>query len=901
MDDAPKVSVLVPVYNTAPYLRECLDSLIWQTLEDIQIICIDDGSTDASPAILAEYAARDGRIEVITKPNSGYGDSMNKGLQYARGEYVGIVEPDDFVEPMMFQELYDLAKQNGADVVKSRHFHHCSHQDKQVDEVVDTVSLCALDTVFDPLEEQEVLMTAPAIWSAIYRRRLLLDNGIEFLPTPGASFQDTAFHFKAFVSAKRAFISSKAYVHYRIDNANSSVKSQKKIFCICDEYEEIWRYAKEDPKRFAALKHRIPALLFQGYLWNLDRLAEPLQHEFYGSLVEELRREEDQGLLNEGYFDERSWIKVNAILSDPEGYYLDHYGPYDVDATYVVRFSGKGINTSQPVLKQIQKMLGAHDEAIAYGVEDGGQIDAVVEGMRKTDARIYSGQNLFVSKVLELIDPDRVRGKEVVLVNVEQADGVSPYIKSYSAQNLLDRKGPLFVPLLFSDLYGGVSSQGSCEPCAQYAHIGQAGFPHAEYGKALDAFDAIAEAVEEHFATHDYAQRSVLYDFLAPYWSLLKDAYQALSFSDRIQAGGAPSSAQFPVLVPNGGSDGLGRGCKQVYAPDVSVIIPVYNASKHARQCLESALAQQVDLEVICIDDGSTDDSWTVLEQVAAEEPRVTIMKQLNSGAGAARNRGINLARGKYLSFIDSDDFYPNPTVLSTLLETAKREGALVCGGSLELVNEDGTPHERAMKRDAFYTFADEGVRRFADYDEDYGWIRFMYKRSLFEDGSVRFPVIHRYEDPVFFLKVAQIAETFYQVPEAVYCYRIGYKERMWNASDVRGLLWGIQENLARAAQCGWNALYTKIAERLDGECFEAIRDFMDDEEVAYRLTQIQAGLDFDRLSFVTERGEHFHLLRVFRMPQQGRRDQALTRLSKKIEGTRAYRALQSVARAIKR
>ena len=98
----PKVSVLVPVYNVEKYVGMCLDSLLCQTLKDMEIICIDDGSTDNSSAILAEYAKRDSRIIIITKENTGYGASMNLGLSRAKGEYIGIVESDDYALPEMF-------------------------------------------------------------------------------------------------------------------------------------------------------------------------------------------------------------------------------------------------------------------------------------------------------------------------------------------------------------------------------------------------------------------------------------------------------------------------------------------------------------------------------------------------------------------------------------------------------------------------------------------------------------------------------------------------------------------------------------------------------------------------------------------------------------------------------
>ena len=115
----PKVSVVIPVYNVETYIRECLDSAIAQTLKDIEIICVDDGSTDGCPQILDEYAQKDDRIKVIHKANSGYGHSMNVGLDAATGEYFAILESDDIIKPNMYEVLYAEAKKHDVDLIKS--------------------------------------------------------------------------------------------------------------------------------------------------------------------------------------------------------------------------------------------------------------------------------------------------------------------------------------------------------------------------------------------------------------------------------------------------------------------------------------------------------------------------------------------------------------------------------------------------------------------------------------------------------------------------------------------------------------------------------------------------------------------------------------------------------------
>ena len=122
MNEMPKVSIIVPVYNMERYLGKCLDALTKQTLSDIEIVAVNDGSTDSSPNILRTYAEKDPRIRIIDKPNSGYGASMNRGIDEARGEYVGIVEPDDYPDLVMFDKLYKAAKKHNCDLIKCNYY-----------------------------------------------------------------------------------------------------------------------------------------------------------------------------------------------------------------------------------------------------------------------------------------------------------------------------------------------------------------------------------------------------------------------------------------------------------------------------------------------------------------------------------------------------------------------------------------------------------------------------------------------------------------------------------------------------------------------------------------------------------------------------------------------------------
>lgn len=110
------ISVIIPVYNVEKYLEQCLDSVINQNLQDIEIICVDDGSTDNSPSILEKFSSKDNRIKIFSKENGGQASARNLGIKKAKGKYIAFVDSDDFIKEDMFVKLYDVAENNNLDI-----------------------------------------------------------------------------------------------------------------------------------------------------------------------------------------------------------------------------------------------------------------------------------------------------------------------------------------------------------------------------------------------------------------------------------------------------------------------------------------------------------------------------------------------------------------------------------------------------------------------------------------------------------------------------------------------------------------------------------------------------------------------------------------------------------------
>ena len=322
----PKVSIVVPIYNVERYLVQCLDSILVQTLKDIEIILIDDGSKDSSGDMCDEYAAKDSRVSIVHKPNSGYGKAVNMGVSLAQGEYLGIIESDDFIKPEMFERLYAKAVEHDADVVKSNFYRYWSVPTER-SEKANLLKRFAKNTPVNAIDYPTLYLTMPTIWSAIYKTDFIRSNSITFLETPGASYQDTAFTFKIWLYAKRAILLDDAYLYYRQDNETSSINSKGKVYCVCDECAEVERLLKADypeDKQLWFLKNKFK---FDKYDWNFWRLTDDLRMEFLQQYRKEYLQEGDLVSVNPYLTDFEKFV-IGWIIDDPDSFYQASIVPF---------------------------------------------------------------------------------------------------------------------------------------------------------------------------------------------------------------------------------------------------------------------------------------------------------------------------------------------------------------------------------------------------------------------------------------------------------------------------------------------------------------------------------------------------------------------------------------------
>lgn len=274
----------------------------------------------------------------------------------------------------------------------------------------------------------------------------------------------------------------------------------------------------------------------------------------------------------------------------------------------------------------------------------------------------------------------------------------------------------------------------------------------------------------------------------------------------------------------------------------ISVIIPIYNMDSYLRECLDSILGQSLkDIEIICVNDGSTDYTQSILEEYSWNDTRIKVLTQENQGVSAARNRGIKKATGEFLFFLDPDDWLPDEKVFEDLYTAAKENNVLICGGEFREVS-NGKVIDKWEGNLSKYSFRNDGIISYSDYQFDYGWVRFIYNREFLLEKKLEIPALSFFEDPVFFVQIMHEAGKFYAMKRCIYCYRTGHKELNLSYEKTRDLVKGLYLNILFAKEHQYDDLFLLEIERLKSDYAEFIVNYLDDKksvELREILTQI--------------------------------------------------------------
>lgn len=225
MGNEVKISVIMPSLNVVSFIEECIESVINQSFRDIEIICVDAGSTDGTLEILEEYAKNDSRIRIIHSEEKSYGYQMNLGIENAKGQYIGIVETDDFIDKKMYETLYNLTDNGSTDISKVNFYHYYDKTSQRIDGTKKFLPI----TKFTVFENADILNGHPSIWAAIYRKSFLEENNIRFIEAPGGGWVDNPFLFQTFLAANSITYLDEPFYYYRELNPDSSTNDLKDL------------------------------------------------------------------------------------------------------------------------------------------------------------------------------------------------------------------------------------------------------------------------------------------------------------------------------------------------------------------------------------------------------------------------------------------------------------------------------------------------------------------------------------------------------------------------------------------------------------------------------------------------------------------------------------------------
>lgn len=248
----------------------------------------------------------------------------------------------------------------------------------------------------------------------------------------------------------------------------------------------------------------------------------------------------------------------------------------------------------------------------------------------------------------------------------------------------------------------------------------------------------------------------------------------------------------------------------------VSVIVPVYNTGQYLEECLDSVLGQTLkEIEIITIDDGSTDDSLSILKRYQEQFDNIVILTQKNQGAGPARNNGIRHAKGKYLIAMDPDDFYPDKDCLEALYNAAEEHHVMMCGG---IIMQDSYGVRSVWRKKTIREFCRNQMVKAVDYPSYSGHYRYLIRTDMIRQNNIYYPEYRRFQDPPFIVKAIVCAGEFYGLDKEVYVYRIGHKEVKYSMETSIDILHGIRDVFRLAKENNLRRLYDEFLENIATE-----------------------------------------------------------------------------------
>lgn len=698
----------MPIYNVEDYLKDSLYGLLNQSLEDIEIICVNDGSTDNSLEILNDFAQNDSRVKVIDQENTGAGIARNNGMKMAQGEYIHFIDADDIVTTDMLEKLYNNAISNDSDLVvfKVARFNdrtvNYKHPIFNLEKVFPNVDFNNFSFSHSDIK-MNVLNYSFAPWTKFYKREFLEKNNLEFPDI--SSYNDVLVHVKSMLkSSKISFVPEFLYF-YRLDNPNSITNDPTKHFNIFKVISSVENFLIEEGFMD---EYKNEFDLFK--INQISRhMVSPVTEEYFKVAKNEfLSIDVSNNPLIKKTDLEKYYVALSLSVDE-----LDKFEDY-LNLVHLqnknekLEKSIKRLNERYVEQKEIQKnILSSYSWKITKPLRSIKKHSLKESLLNRSNSYVYYKQNYY--KLKNSNKTLKKRNKR--LENV--------YEKMYIEKNhLISEKDSLSKEnnLILKEIKHLISEKGVL---------------NKEKNRIMDDLICLAEENDD----------------------LTKILRDVLNFTE-----------------------------KNVEKPKVSVVIPVYNVEKYLVECMDSVINQTFkDIEIICVNDGSTDDSLAILEYYAKLDDRIKIITQENRGLGNARNVGMRHASGDYLVFIDSDDYISLDTIAKLYNNSLSNGSDIVIFKIARFDNEGNVNYKLpGFDFDDFFeevdfnnfSFTYSDIKKYVMNASFSACLKF-YKKEIFDkQDDLIFPEGIAYEDVPFHIKIMLYANKISFVPEFLYYYR---------------------------------------------------------------------------------------------------------------------------------
>lgn len=712
----PEISIIIPLYNADNQLRQCLNSIVNQSLTELEIICVDDHSQDKSLDIAEEFAKADKRIKIIkNEETKGQSYSRNRGLEAATGKYIGFADADDFVDENMFKTMLSKAVKTEADIVMCKALLY--DEKTQTTKNDDYYGLKCFEKFpkknFNHEDTKNFITEINvAVWNKLYRRDFLVKEKIKF--SEGNIFEDLPFFFETYTKAKSVVVVDEYLYYYRINTPNSTMTRtgrslQNRIPMVFATYEIL----KKQPY-FEDIKTKVTDWIIHDIFYRFLAIDSRYQREYFFEMQKLFRSLDisriEESLIKTPYFGYFSEIRKNSYEE-------------------VIKFA-----------------FNQDSAGIAYINQAKEKISAELNDIENRKIDIKNSEIEIKNKYKELEKQQKELNEKTEAVEKLQ-------------QKVLQTEKELW------DKYNKMQAQG--ERQKKLNRIAYEKSKNTLANKYMEEIEREKTYLAKDSKSELEKEQEYYQELMKKQLEMQKENYdKILSFKNKIEE-------------------------KPMSRPKVSIILPVYNVAPYLRQSLDSIIAQTLtDLEIICVDDGSTDDSGKILDEYQAKDKRIKVLHKKNAGTGAARNDGLRMATGECIGFVDPDDWIL-PNMYERLYNILQEKNLDIVMFTPDVYNDKTKKHE------GFLYFQDSNFPSFLDnkiFNKDdispfsypmCVWNK-LYTKKLFDDNNIDFAEGLDFEDHKCIFKTLFTAKRIYFIREKLYVYRHSREGSILSDNDTR-------------------------------------------------------------------------------------------------------------------